>query len=182
MTKVTFPKLVFFDLDGTIIEPMDFNKIRSLLGVKGPILESIIDDFEKLKILKSFEIEHAKNAKLMPHSDFVLNYLKNLGVVCVLITRNCIDSVRIVCKRFKLKFDEIVTREMGHFKPSPYHVMRIINKWGFDRKNCLIVGDHEFDVLTGINAGIKTALIGNDCKADIYLKTLKDLLKYVVFE
>ena len=66
-----------------------------------------------------------------------VNYLKNLGVVCALITRNCINSVRIVCKRFKLKFDEIVTREMGHLKPSPYHVMRIINKWGFDRKNCL---------------------------------------------
>ncbi len=179
--KVTFPKLVFFDLDGTIVEPMDFNRVRSLLGVNGPILESIWGDDEKLRILKEFEVEHAKNAKLMPYADFVLNYLESLGIVRVLITRNCFDSVRIVCRRFKLKFDEIVTREMGHFKPSPYHVVRIIEKRGFDRRDCLIVGDHEFDVLTGKNAGIKTALLGNSFKADINLRDLKELLSYVRF-
>ena len=183
MTRVTFPKLVFFDLDGTLIEPMDFERIKSILKVGSPVLENILHDPLKMEILKRFEIEHAERANLMPHASEVLKKLENLGIVKVIITRNCSESVEIVCRRFGLRFDEVITRDMGHFKPSPYHVIRLIEKYGFRRDDCLIVGDHEFDVLTGKRAGIKTAIVRRNCaSADFVLRNLKDLLSIVKYD
>ncbi|ADB58302.1 HAD family hydrolase [Archaeoglobus profundus] len=183
MTRVTFPKLVFFDLDGTLIEPMDFERIKFVLGVESPVLENILHDSAKMEILKRFEIEHAMKANLMPHTITVLKKFEDLGIVRALITRNCLESVKIVCRRFGLKFDEVITREMGHFKPSPYHVIRLIEKYGFRKEDCLIVGDHEFDVLTGKKAGIRTAIVRkNSMNADFILRSLKDLLDIVEYD
>ncbi|WP_456328380.1 HAD family hydrolase [Archaeoglobus sp.] len=183
MTRVTFPKLVFFDLDGTLIEPMDFEKVKSVLKVGSPVLENILHDPLKMEILKRFEVEHAMKANLMPYAREVVERLNELGIVRAIITRNCSESVEIVCRRFGLRFDEVITRDMGHFKPSPYHVIRLIERYGFRREDCLIVGDHEFDVLTGKNAGIKTAIVRRNCtNADFVLRNLKDLLSIVKYD
>jgi HAD superfamily hydrolase (TIGR01549 family) len=186
MMRVTFPKLVFFDLDGTLIEPIDFERIKRVLGIEGPVLEKIQDDQEKLRILIDFEIDHAKKAKLMPYAKDVLEKLKEFKVKRVLITRNCLDSVKIICRRFKIDFDYIVTREMGNYKPSPYHIIRVMSYFGFDDSECLIVGDHYFDLLAGKRAGIKTALLLNGYNtkmmkytsyADFIFRSLRDLLR-----
>ncbi|WP_457550635.1 HAD family hydrolase [Archaeoglobus sp.] len=183
MTIVTFPKLVFFDLDGTIIEPMDFEKIKSILNVRSPVLENILHDPLKMKILKEFEVEHAMKANLMPYAGEVIERLKELGIVRVIVTRNCSESVEIVCRRFGLRFNEVITRDIGHFKPSPYHVIRLIERYGFRRDDCLIVGDHMIDVLTGKRAGIKTAIVQRKCEsADFVLRNLKDLLSIVKYD
>lgn len=62
-------------------------------------------------------------------------------------------------------------------------MIRLIEKYGFRKEDCLIVGDHEFDVLTGKKAGIRTAIVRkNSMNADFILRSLKDLLDIVEYD
>jgi len=179
MTRVTFPKLVLFDLDGTLIEPMDFDVIKRVLNVQSPVLENIAGDPVKMSILKDFEIRHATKAKLMPYAKEILNVLEKFEIKKGIITRNCSESVEIVCQRFGLEFDIILTRDNCEVKPSPKPVEVAVKKLNVEKNSCLIVGDYVFDLLAGKNAGIKTALILNG--RNHHMLTYSHLADYILY-
>lgn len=44
-------------------------------------------------------------------------------------------------------------------KPSPAYILESIARHGLDAPNCLMVGDRESDIQTGLNAGIRAAAV-----------------------
>ena len=115
---------VIFDLDGTLTVPcLNFNAIRSEIGVTGPILEAIADldpdQRERAdRVLLRHEREAARQARLQNGAVEVVNTLRNKGYPVAILTRNARATVDLVLDKFNLVVDAIRTREDGAIKPS----------------------------------------------------------------
>ncbi|MBE8539037.1 HAD-IA family hydrolase [Geoglobus acetivorans] len=163
-------KLIIFDLDGTLVEfniPVD--RIKSVLGINGPILEEIIRSEkgrEMLKVLESYELECAKKSRLYPGVKDLLEYLDRRGVYTALYTRNSMKSVRVNLERHGLEFDFVFTRE-DDIKPSPLPVIYAMEDVGVDKSETAMVGDYIYDYLTARNAGIEFWFFENGRNSDL---------------
>lgn len=60
-------------------------------------------------------------------------------------------------------FKDFVTADMGFAaKPSPEGLNYLIEKHGLDRTQCVMIGDRDLDLESGVNAGIACALFDAD--------------------
>ena len=85
-----------------------------------------------------------------------------MGVRTALLTRNSRRSVEIVCRLHDLCFDAAVTREDCRPKPDPQGVFLAAERIGVPPSAAMMVGDYEFDILAGKNAGCVTVLYSPD--------------------
>jgi HAD superfamily hydrolase (TIGR01549 family) len=186
-------RAVLFDLDGTLVTgELDFDAIREEIGdVTGPILEHIEsaspdDRLRATEILERHEEEAANRCRLNAGAEELLNFLRARGLHLGLLTRNSRTSVDHVCRRHKLYFDVIVSREDGPPKPSPEPVLTACRALGVDARQSLMVGDYKYDIQAGRAAGAWTALLCDrnrflpDVEADFEIQTLTDLQQIVI--
>jgi HAD superfamily hydrolase (TIGR01509 family) len=183
---------VILDMDGTLTHlNLPFDEIKKALDVKGKfILEEILsldqkERTEKLKVLKKFEIEAAKTAELKDEASELLESLRSFGIKRGIVTRNCYESVKILSKRFGVKFDYVVSRESTSPKPSPHATLRAIIEAKSTPQNSISVGDFKFDLLSAKLAGVRAVLLiteRNRCMAqdfqnlaDYTIESLKDV-------
>ncbi|MBO8181376.1 MAG: HAD family hydrolase [Archaeoglobus sp.] len=157
---------VIFDMDGTLTHlNLPFDEIRRALEIRERfILESILKykgkkRDEKTEMLKKFEIEAAKTAKLNDGVLELIEFLENEGIRKGVVTRNCLESVRIFSRRFGIDFDYIVSRESTLPKPSPLPTVRAIVEAKSTPERSISVGDFKFDLISGKLAGVKTVLL-----------------------
>ncbi|WP_052747728.1 HAD family hydrolase [Geoglobus ahangari] len=162
-------RLVVFDLDGTLVEfNIPVERIKSLLGIRGSILEEIMRSEnapEMLQILERHEVESARNSRLYPGVREFLELLGEHGVVTALYTRNSWKSVRINLKKHRLSFDYVFTRE-DDVKPSPLPVLHLMEEVNAGRNDTAMVGDYLFDYQTARNAGIQFWMHVNERNRD----------------
>lgn len=159
-------ELIAFDLDGTLIElNIPFDEIRDRLGIKDRfILEAIMAEEdvkrreEMMKVLEDYEIKSAVSAKPAFYAKELLEGLDGKAVRGV-VTRNSRRSVEIVAKRLGFKLDFIIGREDAPPKPSPEPLKLVLRSFDVEPSRALMVGDFLFDMLSGKQAGMKTALI-----------------------
>ena len=119
---------------------------------------------QTLKTLKTLRDKGARHF-LYTHSDESMSvwYLKKYGM-------------------YEL-FDECVTSEYGFpCKPSPDAINYLVGKYSLDRNSTVIVGDREIDVMSGVNAGVKTCLFDKDhlvetTRADYRVDELLQIIK-----
>ncbi len=128
---------VIFDMDGTITEPyFDFVKIKEEAGIgdvdmldylaKAPVAER-----ERVQaIMTRFEDAGVAEARLNRGARELLDDLARRGMPTALLTRNTRRSVDGVCRKLNLKFDIVVTREDGPYKPAPEPIWQIAKRWG----------------------------------------------------
>jgi len=181
-------KAVVFDFDGTLTPlTLNFDFLRTeilkiaeqytsktiLKGLEGHfIIEMIhaIDDelhshngsrefkhkaFERLREL---EVKAATGKYLFPYTRKTLGSLKEKSIKTGIITRSCIDALKMVFPDIFDYVDCIVTREdIKYVKPHPDHVNEIIKIMDVPGENTLTVGDHPTDVMAGKAAGTYTA-------------------------
>lgn len=159
---------VIFDMDGTITAPyLDFLRIKEEAGIGDVDMLDYLRsatgaEYERVhKILMRFEEGGVANAKLNAGVRTLLRYLARQGIPTALLTRNSRKSVDGVCRKLKLKFAIVVTREDGPHKPAPEPIWRIAKQWKLARREVLMVGDYKWDVLCAKNAGIPCALLLN---------------------
>ena len=176
------PKLVVFDLDGTLLEPaLDFDAIRAQIGLPpgATILEAMdtLSEAERTRagaILDRHEAEAADRSRLMPGAGELLDWLRARGIRTAVLTRNSRRSVERACRQHGLRFSAVVARSTSlgasredHLpKPSPVGVRHLMSTLGTEPEETIVVGDFRFDVEAGAAAGCRTiALVSDPCPA-----------------
>ena len=167
---IPFPKAVLFDMDGTLTMPtFDFPALRRLLGLPddAPILEHIgmMASAQRLKaeeILHRYEDEVAAKAPLADRCHDVLSFLEARGSRVALVTRNRRDSVDTFFRRHALPITVCICREDGPHKPDPYPLLLACRQLGVKAEDCWMVGDGQFDIEAGINAGMRSIWLSWD--------------------
>lgn len=159
---------VIFDMDGTITEPFfDFLKIKEEAGIGDVdmldyLATASATERERVQaIMTKFEDAGVAEAKLNRGARELLDDLAKRGMATALLTRNTRRSVDGVCRKLNLKFDIVVTREDGPYKPAPDAIWQIAKRWGVKAAEVLMVGDYKWDVLCAKNAGAPSALLIN---------------------
>jgi len=170
----TFPyKAIIFDMDGTITLPViDFEIIRNAIGLPpGDIAHEISklsppEQKRAWQIIEGFEIEFEKKQQLQPGTETLLNRCRQENILLGLITRNVRRSVDVLCEKFNLVFDSIITREFPQMKPHPAPILHMLNEWNISAAATLMVGDYIHDIDCGKAAGTATCFFHNSGKAD----------------
>jgi HAD superfamily hydrolase (TIGR01509 family) len=166
--KISWPVAVLFDMDGTLTEPLlDFSQIKAEMGIGDqPILEALATMTPAGRnraeaILHRYEDEAARRSTLNPGCHEVLDLLKAKGVRVALITRNSRSSVRTVMDVHRLSIDVLVTREDAPPKPDPEPLFQACRRLEVDPAAAWMIGDGEFDVRAGLNAGVRTVWLSH---------------------
>jgi HAD superfamily hydrolase (TIGR01549 family) len=157
---------VIFDMDGTVVDvPYDWKKIKEELQTQGAPILSYIQSLkepeksEKWKILEKFEEEATAQAVLKEGMKEFLSFLESKKIKKALVTNNSRRNVDILLKKFHLKFDFILSREAGLWKPSGAPFLYVLKKLRLEKEKCCVVGDSHFDVKAAAAAGIQIVFI-----------------------
>ena len=162
------PSAILFDMDGTITEPMlDFTRIKREMGIgQRPILEALAEMSGSERqiaeaVLHRHEEEAAANSTLNPGCHELLKWLERHRVAMAVITRNSRISVQTVCRKHALKFDVLITREDGRFKPDPAPLLEACRRLEVANTDVWMVGDGQYDVEAGLAAEIATVWVSH---------------------
>lgn len=176
--------LIVFDLDGTLVDSSNnihtaATKTFEKLGMKVDFpkaeldkrigahfqdifndLNIIVDDIESyIEIYKEFYFQFIGLSVLYPGVVQFLSLLKRNGVATAILTTKAQGQVKKIVKHFNLDpyFDIVSGRKPGvELKPHPQPLQIIMNEAGLSPSQTLMVGDSEFDIGCGKNAGVKT--------------------------
>jgi len=164
-------RAVLFDMDGTIWDaPIDWLAVRREidLPVDGrPIYGQLMDlpSQERdrgIRILERHEELGAKNGRLVPGVEELLQCLRDAHVKCALVTNNSRCSVERVLARHPLSFDVVLSRDDGAMKPDPQAFLSVLKKLAVRPDEAIAVGDAHLDLIAAERAGIaEFILVGN---------------------
>jgi HAD superfamily hydrolase (TIGR01509 family) len=153
-------------MDGTVVDvPYDWKRIKQELQTRGePILsyfQSLREPEKSLKwaILEKFEEEATTRATLKEGMDTFLTFLKKKGLKTALVTNNSRKNLEFLLNKFQLKFDFLLSREAGLWKPSGAPFLHVLQNFGIRNKECCVIGDSHFDVKAAGEAGIKKIFV-----------------------
>lgn len=154
-------RAIIFDLDGTVVEaPYDWKEIRRQMGIDQASILSTLnglkgpEKLQKLRLLDKFEKEATQKATLKEGIKDFLCFLKQRGLRIALVTNNSRENVDLILSRFGLRFDEVMTRESGLWKPSGAPFLEVMRKLGVRPEECVVIGDSRFDFEAGQEAGV----------------------------
>jgi len=182
-------ELYIFDLDGTLLDSgkdiaLAANYVFEKLNLKtfseeeiiskvGYGAKKLIEDLipEHPQEIKDKALEYFKEfyysnpviySKLYDGAEETLKKLKELSKKVAVVTNKYEAlSVKILKKLNVIDYIDLVVGAdtTSEKKPHPLPVFYTLEKLKSDKDKSIIIGDSETDVLTGKNAGIKTALV-----------------------
>ena len=183
---------VVLDMDGTLIDSdYDWPEIRRRLGVSG---RSIIDDLNGLPEgerarrwaeLEAIEDRATGAARLKRGVPELLELLAAHRLPTALVTNNSERNARQLLERFGLRFDVVLTRDSGLWKPSGAPLEEAVRRLGVAPERCLAVGDSRYDVESARAAGCGAVCLlyqGAELHrelADIALAGVPELTRYL---
>ena len=184
---------VLFDFDGTLTRPgaLDFSVIKRAIGCPDgiPVLEfmaGIDDPVQRLNMarqLDRFELDGAAASRPNAGAEHLVASIKKAGLSMGILTRNSRASIAKALENFSglrmADFDVMVTREEPvKIKPSGEGVMLAAERMGVDPAHVLVVGDFDFDMQAGSNAGALTAFLtnGRSIPADLHCRFVVEML------
>src|SRR2546423_7004284 len=162
------PKAILLDMDGTITEPMlDFPTIKREMGIGNrPILEALGEMTAEARqnaeaVLHRHEEGAAAKSALNRGCKEMLEWLERHQIKVAVITRNSRSSVKTVCQKHGLKFEVLITREDGKFKPDPAPLLEACRRLEVEQADVWMVGDGQYDVEAGLAAQIATVWVNH---------------------
>jgi len=199
---------IIFDFDGTLAKlTIDFQQmqkeIMKLLSSYGLItealhanfiLEMIHEAFEILNqrntgladgflaqaktIIEKIEIEAAGQGELLGYTKELLMILQSQDFSYGIITRNCVQAIKIVFPDILSYCPVLVCRDdVVHVKPHPEHIHLALSKLDALARNTLMIGDHPIDIMTGKNAGTATCgVLTGKCSKEEFLNAGADII------
>jgi HAD superfamily hydrolase (TIGR01509 family) len=161
---------VIFDLDGTLFDAdYDWPAIKRRLGVEradGSILEHLAslppgDRERKEEDLRRIERQATDSGTLKPGVRELLESIVARGRFVALVTNNTRSNADRVLDRYDLRFDRVLTRDSGMFKPSGAPLLDVARSWNVEPRDLAAVGDNELDLRAARDAGIGVVIIVN---------------------
>lgn len=162
------PAALLLDMDGTLTAPtLDFPRIKSEMGIGDrAILEALSEMTPQRRaqaeaVLHRHEEEAAATCLLNPGCAELLEWVALAGLPTALITRNSRKSVDVVLERHELRFDVLISRDDGLFKPDPAPLWVACERLKVTPDRAWMIGDGRYDVEAGLAAGIRTVWISH---------------------
>lgn len=169
-------KGVIFDLDGTVVDvPYNWPLIKKELKTQGePILRFLsgLEEPErsiKWKLLEKYEDEATSKAVLKEGIPEFLEFLAQRRIKRALVTNNSYRNVSYLLDKFNLKFDCIMARENGLWKPSGAPFSAALKKLRIKKEESCVIGDSDFDIRAANEAGISKVFVLNKNKGKFTL-------------
>jgi HAD superfamily hydrolase (TIGR01509 family) len=190
--RIELPEAILFDMDGTLTAPVfDFPAVRRAMGIPAgePILEYLngmpLEERSRAEvILHQIEDDIAATAPLADRCGDLMNHLERRGVKLALITRNRRDSVKTFLQRHRLAISVCISREDCPHKPDPAGLLMACERLGARPASTWMVGDGQYDVEAGNNAGMKSIWLHHGRKREFAAEpwlTVKDLCELEIF-
>ncbi len=182
---------VVFDLDGTLVDSeYDWPAIRRRLGITGG---SIIDALNGLSgeeraarwaELEAIEGAATAAATLHPGARELLELLQERGLGAALVTNNNAVNAANLLERFALRFEVVLTRDSGLWKPSGAPVAEAARRLGVAPERCLAVGDSHYDILAAREAGARVCILHDgdgrhDGEADLSFADIPAFVRFL---
>ncbi len=179
-------KCIIFDMDGTLTQTNQlifdsFNFIvrkyqgktltpQEITALFGPPEEGALIPIvgEKLlpqamkEYLSYYRENHKRLAKLYPGIREILDDVKRRGRLLALFTGKGIHTTTITLEEFGLKglFDCVVTgNDVANHKPSAEGIQKILDAFGLEPHEAVMVGDSVADVKASHAAGVRVAAV-----------------------
>jgi len=161
-------KGIIFDMDGTIVDvSYNWDLIRSELDTQGKPILSYLQDLpepqrsEKWAILEGYEEEATLRADLKTGVAELLEFLRKHQIKTALVSNNSQKNITFLLNKYQLRFDRVMSRETGLWKPSAEPFLQVLGEWGIAAEECCAVGDSVFDILAAQAAEIDRVYIVN---------------------
>ncbi|AQX53257.1 pyrophosphatase PpaX [Priestia flexa] len=205
---------VLFDLDGTLIDTNELiissfmhtlnhyypeqYKREDVLAFMGPSLYDTFVQMDKERVHEMIDTYRTHN--LSHHDELVtefagvfetVKWLHDQKYKLAIVTTKQINTVMLGLKLTKLDqfFDVIVAiDDVQHAKPHPEPVEKALVLLNAQPEEAVMVGDNHHDILSGKNAGTKTAGVAWSAKGrehiasyepDVILEEMKDLIPWL---
>ncbi|GAF65635.1 pyrophosphatase PpaX [Bacillus sp. TS-2] len=190
---------ILFDLDGTLIntneliiesflytleqyKPGEYKR-EDVISFIGPPLVDSFQQVEPSKVDEMVQTYRAYNHK--HHDQLVTEYegvyealekLSKEGYKLAVVTTKIKDTAFMGLKLTGLDafFDVVVgLDDVSKSKPDPEPLDLALEKLGSSRERAMMVGDSQYDVLAGKNAGIPTAAVAWSIKGEDFIRSLE---------
>ena len=182
------PKLVIFDLDGTLIdsrmdlagavnymrasmglEPLDTERIIRFTGngaaalVRRAIADAEVDFEEALKRMRTFYHDHvADTTMLYPGVSAGLKQLHDAGVKLAVVSNKPSRETDKILTLLDVRpfFSDVIGGDSDYpLKPEPDALTALKEKYALENADCWMVGDHYTDLEAGRRAGFRRILV-----------------------
>ncbi len=179
-------KGIIFDIDGTLTSTNQlifatFNHIaqkyenktysdEEIIAMFGPPEDVILkekyngENFERVyhDYYKFYRDNHPRMADLYPGIVDILETLKSKKIITAIFTGKGRNTTQITLEVLGIMhyFDMIITGDdVIEHKPSPEGILRFLEKFKFEKKEVLMVGDSIADILAAREAGVEIASV-----------------------
>ena len=163
MTPV-HPQAVLFDMDGTILEPIQdgLPEFKTHWGIAPDQL--VIPNLHRLppeasEAFRLLEVRVAEQSVLRAGVHELLEELRAAGIKTALVTNNATSSAKTVLAKHQLRFDLVLSRDDAAMKPAPDMLLLALERLQTSPSHAVMVGDTGPDVGAARNAGIPLCLL-----------------------
>ncbi|OYT55832.1 MAG: hypothetical protein B6U68_04295 [Candidatus Aenigmarchaeota archaeon ex4484_14] len=128
-------------------------------------LNKDLDERTLDKVYSMYTIECIDDMKLLPNALEVVIYCKELGLKLILITNGRKDMTDAILEKFGLEkyFDYVITSyEFGHEKSSLEPFKHVLEKFGLQPKECIVVGNRLDEDIAAKKVGMLTVWLKRD--------------------
>ena len=158
------PQAVLFDMDGTILEPVQdgLPEFKTQWGIAPDQL--VIPNLHRLppeasEAFRLLEVRVAEQSVLRAGVRELLEELRAAGIKTALVTNNATSSAKTVLAKHQLRFDLVLSRDDAAMKPAPDMLLLALERLQTSPSHAVMVGDTGPDVGAARNAGIPLCLL-----------------------
>ena len=191
-------KTILFDLDGTILNtneliinsflytlehfyPGQYQREHIIPHMGKPLFEQMVifGDEEHAPAMVDYYREHNlrthdEYVMEFPHVKEVLQKLKDEGATLGVVTTKMLNTTMMGLKLFGM--DSLMSTVVSYedtemHKPAPDPVLLAMERLGADPKTTMMVGDSQYDIEAGNNAGVTSVGVAWSLKGPDFLKT-----------